>query len=124
MIFLYHISLIYLFILGLLGRVLLPVFICCASLGNRSWCDHWKQSIWFIPKSSSLPVFRDEEVHLQAFHTETSISYELKASYDKQEVSQDCQIVLSPERYALYGDRNWRHLMLNAIGKAVSLSHL
>lgn len=105
-----------------------PILVYCASLGSGNWCDHWKQSVWFTP-SSVLPVFKDEEVQLHAVHTETSISYEFKNSLDKKEVAnldlhtQDCQIVMSPERNALYGDSGWRYLMLNAIKKAVRLFH-
>ncbi|KAK6137578.1 hypothetical protein DH2020_028682 [Rehmannia glutinosa] len=93
-------------------------------LGSRNWCDHWKQSVWFTP-SSGLPVFKDEEVQLHAVHTETSVSYEFKTLNEKKEIedldfcTQDCQIVVSPERNALYGDSGWRCLMLNAIEKAV-----
>ncbi|KAI3470120.1 hypothetical protein Pfo_026783 [Paulownia fortunei] len=93
-------------------------------LCSGSWCDHWKQSVWFTP-SSGLPVFKDEEVQLHAVHTETSISYQFNTSHDKKEVAhldlctQDCQIVLSSQRIALYGDSGWRCLMLNAIEKAL-----
>ncbi|KAK4389491.1 protein arginine N-methyltransferase 1.6, partial [Sesamum angolense] len=92
------------------------------SSGN--WCDHWKQSVWFT-SSSGLHVFKDEEVRLHAVHTETSISYRFETSQDKKSVTRhdfcirDCQIVLSPERIALYGDDCWRCLMVNAIGKAL-----
>ncbi|KAL0312911.1 UNVERIFIED_CONTAM: protein arginine N-methyltransferase 1.6 [Sesamum radiatum] len=92
------------------------------SSGN--WCDHWKQSVWFT-SSSGLHVFKDEEVQLYAVHTETSISYQFETSQNKKSVTRrdfcirDCQIVLPPERIALYGDNYWRCLMLNAIGKAL-----
>ncbi|KAH6822280.1 protein arginine methyltransferase 7 [Perilla frutescens var. hirtella] len=92
-------------------------------LSSGDWCDHWKQSVWFTP-GSGLPIFKDKEVQLCAAHTETSISYELKISCDETEAAnldlhtQDCQIVLLPERIALYGDSGWRDLMLNAIKKA------
>ncbi|KAL0395237.1 UNVERIFIED_CONTAM: protein arginine N-methyltransferase 1.6 [Sesamum latifolium] len=92
------------------------------SSGN--WCDHWKQSVWFT-SSSGLHVFKDEEVWLHAVHTETSISYQFETSQDKKSVTRrdlcirDCEIVLPPERIALYGDNCWRCLMLNAIGKAL-----
>ncbi|KAL3647182.1 Protein arginine N-methyltransferase 7 [Castilleja foliolosa] len=93
-------------------------------LGSGNWCDHWKQSVWLAP-ISRLHVSRDQEVQLQAFHNETSISYEFKASNGKKEApcldlcTPDSQIVLSPERNALYGNSGWRCLMLNAIKKAV-----
>ncbi|GFQ01327.1 protein arginine n-methyltransferase 1.6 [Phtheirospermum japonicum] len=93
-------------------------------LGSGNWCDHWKQSVWRTP-SSHLHVSRDQDVQLQAVHNETSISYEFKTSNDKKEAphldfcTPDCQIVLSPERNALYGNSGWRCLMLNAIKKAL-----
>ncbi|XP_011081252.1 protein arginine N-methyltransferase 1.6 [Sesamum indicum] len=95
------------------------------SSGN--WCDHWKQSVWFT-SSSGLHVFKDEEVLLHAVHTETSISYQFETSQDKKSVTlhdfciPDCQIVLPPERIALYGDNCWRCLMLNALRKALRQS--
>lgn len=99
-------------------------FVYCAVIGYGDWCDHWKQCVWFIPRSG-LPVLKGKEVQLHAAHTETSISYEFKTSYYEKEDTnidlhtQDCQIVLLPERIALYGDSGWRDLMLNAIKKAV-----
>ncbi|KAK4483604.1 hypothetical protein RD792_010803 [Penstemon davidsonii] len=87
---------------------------------SGNWCDHWKQSVWLSP-SSGFSVSKDEDVRLHAVHTETSISYELKTSQPKKEVdhfdlcTRDFQILLSPERNALYGDSGWRCLMLNAI---------
>lgn len=102
------------------------IFVNCAVLGSGDWCDHWKQSVWFTP-GSGLPIFRDKEVQLRAVHTETSISYEFKTSCDETKAAnidlhtRDSQIVLLPERIALYGDGGWRDLMLNAIQKAVRL---
>lgn len=99
-------------------------FLNCVVLGSGDWCDHWKQSVWFAP-GTGLPIFRDEEVHLNAVHTETSITYDFKTSCDDTKGknidlhTRDCQIVLLPERIALYGDRGWRDLMLNAVQKAV-----
>ncbi|KAL9177965.1 hypothetical protein ABFS82_01G094700 [Erythranthe guttata] len=63
-------------------------------------------------------------VHTHAFHTETSISYDFETLNEKRQVADvdactdDFQIVLSPERNALYGDIGWRFLILNAIEKA------
>ncbi|EYU32837.1 hypothetical protein MIMGU_mgv1a024512mg [Erythranthe guttata] len=97
-----------------------PNWIRCSD----NWCDHWKQSVWF-PQSVDLHVLKDGEVHLHALHTETSISYDFKTLNKKQQVAHvdactdDFQIVLSPERNALYGDSSWRFLMLNAIEKAL-----
>ncbi|KAL8539771.1 hypothetical protein ACS0TY_001394 [Phlomoides rotata] len=110
-----------------------PSWICCPSdvkelktnsLCSWNWCDHWKQTVWFTPRSG-LPVFKDEKAQLHAVHSETSISYKFKTYLDNKEAAQldlqtrDCQIVLSPERNALYGDGAWRSLMLNAIEKAL-----
>ncbi|XP_012843079.1 PREDICTED: LOW QUALITY PROTEIN: protein arginine N-methyltransferase 1.6 [Erythranthe guttata] len=95
-----------------------------SSNSSDNWCDHWKQSVWF-PQSVDLHVLKDGEVHLHALHTETSISYDFKTLNKKQQVAHvdactdDFQIVLSPERNALYGDSSWRFLMLNAIEKAL-----
>ncbi|XP_057787065.1 protein arginine N-methyltransferase 1.6 isoform X2 [Salvia miltiorrhiza] len=93
-------------------------------LNSGGWCDHWKQSVWFIPRSG-LPVLKDKEVRVHAAHTETSISYNFKTSCDKKEDAnvdlhtRDCQIVLLPERISLYGDCVWRDLMLNVVKKAL-----
>ncbi|KAL7160391.1 hypothetical protein ABFS83_01G091800 [Erythranthe nasuta] len=89
-----------------------------------NWCDHWKQSVWF-PQSVDMTVLKDEEVHLHALHTETSISYDFKTLNEKRQVAHvdactdNFQIALSPERNVLYGDSSWRFLMLNAIEKAL-----
>ncbi|KAL3829884.1 hypothetical protein ACJIZ3_018686 [Penstemon smallii] len=103
-----------------------PKWISCPSDVNElkspssisgNWCDHWKQSVWLSP-SSGLSVSKDEDIPLHAVHTETSISYEFKTSQPKKEVDHRdlcTQILLSPERIALYGDSGWRCLMLNAI---------
>ncbi|KAL2472030.1 Protein arginine N-methyltransferase 1.6 [Abeliophyllum distichum] len=86
------------------------------------WCDHWKQTVWVTPDTA---VCKDEEVRLNAFHTETRISYEVKTSSRNKEVghldscSQDRQIFLSPERIAIYGENSWRCSMLKAIERAM-----
>lgn len=70
-------------------------------------------------------MLKNEEVQLHAAHTETSISYEFKTSDSKKEdydlCLQDSQILLLPERNALYGDHGWRGMMLQAIQNAVRL---
>ncbi|GAA0168249.1 protein modifying enzyme [Lithospermum erythrorhizon] len=92
--------------------------------GAQYWCDHWKQCVWFIPKDG-LPVHKNHDVYLQATHTATSISYEVKTSPQKMDFEQyglcteDCQVFLSPERIAIYGDSSWRCLMLKSIKNAV-----
>ncbi|RVX15433.1 Protein arginine N-methyltransferase 1.6 [Vitis vinifera] len=52
------------------------------------WCDHWKQCVWFIP---------GKEIG----------QHDLFA--------RDSQLILSPERVAIYGDSEWRLSMLTAI---------
>lgn len=96
----------------------------CGILGSEVWCDHWKQCVWFIP-NIGLSVHKDDYVHLHAIHTDVSLSYEVKTQSQSMEVShyklsaQDCQLFLSPERIAIYGDNNWRCSMLKAINDAV-----
>lgn len=95
------------------------------------WCDHWKQCVWFIP-GKGIYVSKHEEVHLHAIHTDISISYNLKTQLSRTEIGQhdlfarDSQLILSPERVAIYGDSEWRLSMLTAIkntlqGKVISL---
>ncbi|XP_022875443.1 protein arginine N-methyltransferase 1.6 isoform X1 [Olea europaea var. sylvestris] len=89
-----------------------------------NWCDHWKQTVWFTP-DSGLSVCKDKEVRLNAFHTETRISYEVKTSSQNKDAdhldscSQDRHIFLSPERIAIYGDNSWRCSMLKAIERVM-----
>lgn len=84
------------------------------------WCDHWKQCVWFVP-GKGMSVSKDEEVHLHAVHTDTSILYNLKTQVPRTGVTQcgfnigDSQLILSPERIAMYGDSKWRHSMFQAI---------
>ncbi|XP_051137317.1 protein arginine N-methyltransferase 1.6 isoform X2 [Andrographis paniculata] len=98
---------------------------CSDAKGTQNWCDHWKQSVWFCPRSDALHVVKDEELQLRAAHTETSILYNLNASRDKKEFphhyfnAENCQIVLSPGRNALYGDSAWRCIMCDAIKSAL-----
>ncbi|XP_043715950.1 protein arginine N-methyltransferase 7 [Telopea speciosissima] len=88
------------------------------------WCDHWKQCVWFIP-GLGMSVSKDHQVHLQAVHDDTSISYNLK--YDDPRVVLEpndlhikgCQLTLSPERIGIYGDIEWRSSMLMAVRNAV-----
>ncbi|XP_062074738.1 protein arginine N-methyltransferase 1.6 isoform X2 [Humulus lupulus] len=90
---------------------------------DEGWCDHWKQCVWFVP-GQGIPISNDQEVHLHAVHDETSISYNL----DKQSQTDvkmhgikggDFQLLLSPERIAIYGDNEWRGIMLTAIRSAL-----
>ncbi|GJV24500.1 protein arginine N-methyltransferase 1.6 [Tanacetum coccineum] len=88
---------------------------------NRDWCDHWKQCVWFS-KGKGLPVSKDEDVCMDATHTEISISYEFKAQSqisDHDSRPQNSHITLSPERIAIYGDKYWRRSMLDAINYAL-----
>jgi hypothetical protein len=80
-----------------------------------------------------MSVSKDEEVHLHAVHTDTSILYNLKTQVPRTGVTQcgfnigDSQLILSPERIAMYGDSEWRHSMFQAIRNVVrslSFSHM
>ncbi|KAF6140418.1 hypothetical protein GIB67_013187 [Kingdonia uniflora] len=85
--------------------------------GSEDWCDHWKQCVWFVP--GGMSISKDEQIHFQAVHNETSVSYNLK--YDNRRTEhyttpvEMCELVLSPERIAVYGDRKWRYAMLTAL---------
>lgn len=80
--------------------------------------------MWFIPQKG-LSISKDEGVHLHAFHTDTSISYEFKTQAKRTEAehfdscNQHCQISLPPERIAIYGDNNWRCSILKVIKNAL-----
>ncbi|KAL5697263.1 type III protein arginine methyltransferase [Ranunculus cassubicifolius] len=88
--------------------------------GDAVWCDHWKQCIWFAP-GRGISVSKDDQVHLQAVHDDTSIQYTLDFDKHRKEPvqfdlnSSSSQLSLSPERIALYGDREWRYTMFTAI---------
>ncbi|XP_057463971.1 protein arginine N-methyltransferase 7 isoform X2 [Actinidia eriantha] len=89
----------------------------------RDWCDHWKQCVYFIP-GKGLPISKDEELHLHATHNDTSISYEFETQargteIDQYEIARDDQLILPPERVAIYGDSNWRWSVLKAVKKAL-----
>ncbi|KAK6935187.1 hypothetical protein RJ641_035342 [Dillenia turbinata] len=93
-----------------------------ASAGQ--WCDHWKQCVWFVP-GKGMSVSKDEEVQMLAIHTDTSISYNLTAQAPEKEVLQydfgqrKCNLILSPERVAIYGDCKWRLSMLTSLSNAL-----
>lgn len=69
---------------------------------------------------------KNEEVHLHAVHNDTSISYNIKNRVLRTEAipdgfkDGDFQLILPPERIAVYGDSQWRCSMLTAIRNAVS----
>lgn len=96
-----------------------------ATPGPVDWCDHWKQCVWFVP-GSGISIFKGEEIHLHATHADTSISYNLYTQVSTTEVlhhglmTGDFQLVLPPERVALYGDKGWRVSMSKAVESAVS----
>lgn len=99
-----------------------------ASPGPVDWCDHWKQCVWFVP-GGGISTFRGEEICLHATHTDTSISYNLDTQMSTTDVlhhglttNGDFQLVLPPERVAIYGDKNWRLSMLKALKSVVSYS--
>ncbi|CAK9181984.1 unnamed protein product [Ilex paraguariensis] len=94
---------------------------------DGDWCDHWKQCVWFIP-GKGLSIHKDEVVHLNAVHSDISISYDVKSQPARTEAGQhdSCtpsfQLILSPERVAVYGDNNWRCLILKAVNDALQRS--
>ncbi|XP_071705417.1 protein arginine N-methyltransferase 7 [Rutidosis leptorrhynchoides] len=87
-------------------------------LCTRDWCDHWKQCVWFS-KGKGFSVSKNEEVCMDATHTDISISYEFKAHESHEFNVQESHITLSPERIAIYGDNLWRVSMLKAISYAL-----
>ncbi|XP_052881888.1 protein arginine N-methyltransferase 1.6 isoform X2 [Gossypium arboreum] len=95
-----------------------------ANIGYRDWCDHWKQCVWFF-RGKGMSVSRGEEVLLEATHTETSVSYNLNVQVPKTDTRQhdhnirDFQLLLSPERIAIYGDSKWRSSVLAAVRNAL-----
>ncbi|KAG4156249.1 hypothetical protein ERO13_D03G162500v2 [Gossypium hirsutum] len=95
-----------------------------ASIGYWDWCDHWKQCVWFF-RGKGMSVSRGEEVLLEASHTETSVSYNLNVQVPKNDTRQhdhnirDFQLLLSPERIAIYGDSKWRSSVLAAVRNAL-----
>ncbi|KAI7987436.1 Protein arginine N-methyltransferase 1.6 [Camellia lanceoleosa] len=89
---------------------------------SGDWCDHWKQCVYFSP-GKGLSISKDEELHLHAIHTDISISYEFETQAEGTEIKQydefarDDQLILSPERVAIYGDSNWIYSLLEVIKK-------
>lgn len=100
-----------------------------ASPGPVDWIDHWKQCVWFVP-GSGISISKGEEIHLHATHNDTSISYNLDTQVSTNEdlhrglTTGDFQLVLPPERAAIYGDKGWRLSMLKAVESVVSYSSL
>ncbi|XP_058085207.1 protein arginine N-methyltransferase 7 isoform X2 [Magnolia sinica] len=92
--------------------------------GTTDWCDHWKQCVWFIP-GTGLSVSKDEVVFFEAVHGDTSISYNLRNAKPEIETGDydfhigDSNLILSPERVAIYGDKEWRLAMLTATKNAL-----
>lgn len=91
--------------------------------GGRNWCDHWKQCVWFVP-GMGLSVSKDEDIHLDAIHSDISISYALrvesqKCKNDQSTCSNEVLLTLSPERIATYADKNWRHCVRVALQNAL-----
>ncbi|XP_068497458.1 protein arginine N-methyltransferase 1.6-like [Phaseolus vulgaris] len=84
------------------------------------WSDHWKQCVWFVP-GSGISILKGEEIHLLATHTETSFSYNFDTRVPTSEIlnhkcmTGDFQLVLPPERAAIYADKEWRLSMLKAV---------
>ncbi|XP_068634284.1 protein arginine N-methyltransferase 7 [Aristolochia californica] len=91
------------------------------SSGDSNWCDHWKQCVWFIPRGG-MPVFKDEHVFLQAVHSDTDISYKLRNAKLSRELVHELpegSLILPPERTAIYGNKEWRSMMLTAARNAL-----
>ncbi|MQM09764.1 hypothetical protein Taro_042640 [Colocasia esculenta] len=92
--------------------------------GDKVWCDHWKQCIWFTP-GTGIPVSTNQEIFFQAMHDETSISYSLRSKSQSTELSSSgCkavnnQLILSPERIGIYGDKEFRSSFLTAARNAL-----
>ncbi|KAL9276779.1 hypothetical protein ACSQ67_025684 [Phaseolus vulgaris] len=88
--------------------------------GPVGWSDHWKQCVWFVP-GSGISIIKGEEIHLLATHTETSFSYNFDTRVPTSEIlnhkcmTGDFQLVLPPERAAIYADKEWRLSMLKAV---------
>ncbi|URE19679.1 Protein arginine N-methyltransferase [Musa troglodytarum] len=93
------------------------------SEGNENWCDHWKQCVWFI-SGAGLPVLKDKLVLFKAAYDEIKISYHLKC--DDQTCCNNfnfgnCLLELSPERVAVYGDKDWRSGFINAMRNTLNV---
>ncbi|URE19674.1 Protein arginine N-methyltransferase [Musa troglodytarum] len=91
--------------------------------GNENWCDHWKQCVWFI-SGAGLPVLKDKLVLFKAAYDEIKISYHLKC--DDQTCCNNfnfgnCLLELSPERVAVYGDKDWRSGFINAMRNTLNV---
>ncbi|XP_010695157.2 protein arginine N-methyltransferase 1.6 isoform X1 [Beta vulgaris subsp. vulgaris] len=90
--------------------------------GSETWCDHWKQCVWFVP-GKGLSVSRDEEIHLHAVHSDISISYSLRVASQRTKNENSIrndgfQLILPPEKIATYSDDSWRHSVLLAVQNA------
>nr|QEG03054.1 arginine N-methyltransferase 7 isoform X1 [Cymbidium ensifolium] len=89
--------------------------------GLDCWCDHWRQTVWFIP-GEGVSVSRDTNVLFKAVHNATSVSYFLRD--DKSTVcnsfqTHDCHLFLSPERIGIYGEKDMRSAFLIAVKNAL-----
>uniref|UniRef100_A0A2C9WK50 Protein arginine N-methyltransferase domain-containing protein n=1 Tax=Manihot esculenta TaxID=3983 RepID=A0A2C9WK50_MANES len=90
------------------------------STGN--WCDHWKQCVWLIP-GKGIPIGKGEQLLFRAIHNDTSVFYNL--AKEDTEVRQynfysgEFDLILPPERIAIYGDSKWRFSMLTALRNAL-----
>jgi protein arginine N-methyltransferase 7 len=102
-------------------------FIIHSSPGPVEWCDHWKQCVWFVP-GSGISISKGGEIDLHATHDDISISYNLNTQVSTTEIlhdgltTGDFQLLLPPERAAIYGDEEWRLSMLKAVKSVVSYS--
>lgn len=76
-----------------------------------------------------MPVSNNELITFQAAHDETSISYSFGKETQATEFgncdfrTMDNQLLLSPERIGIYGDKDWRSCFLTALRNVVRCSN-
>ncbi|XP_065857883.1 protein arginine N-methyltransferase 1.6 [Euphorbia lathyris] len=91
------------------------------NMGTGTWCDHWKQCVWFLPGEGVI-VGKGERLPLHAAHTDTSVFYTLAMEHTEMRqnkfTANDFHLTLPPERIATYGDSKWRSSMLTALTNA------
>ncbi|PKA60675.1 Protein arginine N-methyltransferase 7 [Apostasia shenzhenica] len=88
--------------------------------GVDNWCDHWRQCVWFFP-GRGTHVSMGSEVLFKAVHNDAHVSYSLKLDKGTDSIvlnSGSC-LLLSPERIAIYGDKDIRSAVMTAIKNAL-----
>lgn len=66
---------------------------------------------------------KDKSIFLKAFHDETKVSYCFKCDGDLDNNHSnlgDCLLMLTPEKIAVYGDKDWRLALKNTMRNVVS----